>query len=306
MGSAWTAKLAGPLPLPAEELRAGAQAQFDAVNLALSTYRPDSDLSRFNTDEGGGWVAVSAELGEVLAYALSLSDASGGAYDVTVGPLVNLWGFGPDPATNRVPDAAAIEAARARVGWRGIEVDLANRRARKRPGMRVDLSSLGKGRGVDRVAEYLDSQGVANYLVDLSGKLRSRGTNARGAPWRVAVERPSADVASTVPAVEPAIIELHDESVATAGDYRRFFESGGRHYSHIIDPRTGYPVSHSTVSATAIAAHCMEADALATVMMVMPPAEAMALAGRERLRTLLITHSDAQYQVHRSAGWEKD
>jgi thiamine biosynthesis lipoprotein len=306
MGSAWTAKLAGPLPVPVEELRAGAQAQFDAVNLALSTYRPDSDLSRFNADDSGEWAAVSAELGEVLAYALSLAEASGGAYDVTVGPLVNLWGFGPDPATNRVPEAAAIEAARARVGWLGVEVDLVNRRARKRPGMRVDLSSLGKGRGVDRVAEYLDSHGVTHYLIDLSGKLRARGSNARGTAWRVAVERPAADVSSSVPDVEPAIVELNDESVATAGDYRRFFESGGKHYSHIIDPRTGYPVAHSTVSATAISAHCMQADALATVMMVMPPAEAMALAERERLGALLITHVDAKYQVRRSAGWDKD
>jgi FAD:protein FMN transferase len=306
MGSAWTAKLAGPLPVSVEELRAGAQAQFDAVNLALSTYRPDSDLSRFNADDSGDWVVVSGELGEVLAYALSLAEASGGAYDVTVGPLVNLWGFGPDPSTNHVPDAAAIDAARARVGWRGVEVDLANHRARKRPGMRVDLSSLGKGRGVDRVAEYLDAKGVAHYLIDLSGKLRARGRNARGAPWRVAVERPAADVTSVVPDVEPAVVELHDESVATAGDYRRFFESGGKHYSHIIDPRTGFPVTHSTVSATAISFQCMQADALATVMMVMPPAKAMALAERERLRVLLITHVEARYQVQRSAGWNKD
>ena len=306
MGSAWTAKLAGPLPVPAEELRAGAQAQFDAVNLALSTYRPDSDLSRFNADESGEWVVVSPELGEVLAYALSLADASGGAYDVTVGPLVNLWGFGPDPATNRVPEATAIDAARARVGWRGVDVDLANHRARKRPGMRVDLSSLGKGRGVDRVAEYFDSRGVTNYLIDLSGKLRARGSNARGTSWRVAVERPAADVTPSVPDVEPAIVELHDASVATAGDYRRFFESGGKHYSHIIDPRTGYPVAHSTVSATAISATCMQADALATVMMVMPPTDAMALAERKGLRTLLITHSDGKYQVHRSASWKND
>lgn len=306
MGSAWTAKLAGPLPVPAEELRAGAQAQFDAVNLALSTYRPDSDLSRFNADDSGEWVTVSPELGEVLSYALSLAEASGGAYDVTVGPLVNLWGFGPDPATNRVPEVAAIEAARARVGWRGVQVDLANHRARKRPGVRVDLSSLGKGRGVDRVAEYFGAQGVTNYLIDLSGKLRARGSNDRGAAWRVAVERPAPDATSSIPDVEPAVVELRNDSVATAGDYRRFFESGGKHYSHIIDPRTGYPVVHSTVSATAIATGCMQADALATVMMVMPPADAMALAERERLRALLITRVGARYEVQRSASWDKD
>jgi len=303
MGSAWTAKIAGALPASAAELQAGAQSRFDAVNLALSTYRADSALSRFNDDDRGEWVNVDPELGEVLAYALSLAERSGGAYDVTVGPLVNLWGFGPEPATRQVPDAAAIDAARARVGWRGVEVDLANARARKRPGMRVDLSSLGKGRGVDRVAEYLDSRGITNYLIDLSGKLRARGRNARGEPWRVAVERPTADVTSDAREVELVLVALHDESVATAGDYRRFFESGGRHYSHIIDPRTGFPVVHSTVSATAIAADCMQADALATVMMVMPPAEALVLAERSGLRALLIDQDQGKFTVLRSAKW---
>jgi thiamine biosynthesis lipoprotein len=303
MGSAWTVKLAGALPASADELRAGAQSRFDAVNLALSTYRADSALSRFNEDDRGEWVSVDPELGEVLAYALSLAQRSGGAYDVTVGPLVNLWGFGPEPATRQLPDAAAIDAARARVGWRGVEVDLAKHRARKRAGIRIDLSSLGKGRGVDRVAEYLDSRGISNYLIDLSGKLRARGRNAHGEPWRVAVERPTADESSDASEIEPAIVALRDESVATAGDYRRFFESGGRHYSHIIDPRSGFPVAHSTVSATAIAADCMQADALATVMMVMPPAEALALAERTGLRALLINHADGKYTVLRSTGW---
>lgn len=303
MGSAWTVKLVGTLPATGEDLRAGAQARFDAVNLALSTYRADSALSRFNDDDRGEWVGVDPELGDVLAYALSLAERSGGAYDVTVGPLVDLWGFGPAPATLEVPDAAAIDAARRRVGWRGVEVDVANRRVRKRPGVRVDLSSLGKGRGVDRVAEYLDSQGVSNYLIDLSGKLRARGRNARGDPWRIAVERPSADVSSEGPSSQPAVVELREASIATAGDYRRFFESGGQHYSHIIDPRTGFPVAHSTVSATAIAADCMQADALATVMMVMPEAEAMALADDLGLPVLLVSHGDAKYRVRRSAAW---
>ncbi|HEY6125756.1 MAG TPA: FAD:protein FMN transferase [Steroidobacteraceae bacterium] len=304
MGSAWTAKVVGAAPGSAAELQAGAQARFDAVNLALSTYRADSALSQFNADESGEWVSVDPELATVLAYALSLAERSGGAYDVTVGPLVNLWGFGPEPATRQVPGSAAIDAARARVGWRGVEVDLAALRARKRPGMRVDLSSLGKGRGVDRVAEYLDSRGVTNYLIDLSGKLRARGRNARGEPWRVAVERPAPDVSSDVPAIEPAIVALQDQSVATAGDYRRYFESGGRHYSHIIDPRTGYPVTHGTVSATAIAADCMQADALATVLMVLPPAEALKLAEQLRLRALLIELRDGKYPVLRSTTWQ--
>jgi thiamine biosynthesis lipoprotein len=306
MGSAWTVKIAGALPLPAAALQEGIQAQFDAVNLALSTYRPDSALSRFNADDRGLWLDIDPELARVMAYALSLAERSGGAYDVTVGPLVDLWGFGPVPPTHRVPDAAAIEAARARVGWRKVSVDAARNRARKEPGVRVDLSSLGKGRGVDRAAAFLDSHGVANYLVDLSGKLRARGANPAGAAWRVAVERPAADAGSPTDAMEPAVVELRDQSIATAGDYRRYFESGGRHYSHIIDPRTGEPVSHRTVSSTVLADDCMQADALATMLMVMQPEAAMQLADQARLRALLISRNGNRLALLPSKSWDAE
>jgi FAD:protein FMN transferase len=305
MGSAWTVKVVGELPLPAEDLRAGIQSRFDAVNLALSTWRNDSALSRFNSSGTGEWQAVDPELATVMAYALSLAEASGGAYDVTVGPLVNLWGFGPDPATHRAPDSASIAQAKALVGWRQVEVDVARHRARKPPGVYVDLSSLGKGRGVDRVAEYLDAQGVNRYLIDLSGKLRARGRNAQGASWRVAVERPSADAATGEAGMDPVVVTLRDSSVATAGDYRRYFETGGRHYSHIIDPRTGAPVTHHTVSATALAAGCMEADALATMLMVMPPEEAMMLAARRRIAALLIARESQVFRLRASQAWNE-
>jgi len=303
MGSAWTVKIAGVLPRPAADLQSGAQARFEIVNQALSTWRADSALSRFNDDESGAWVDIDPELAAVLRYALTLAARSDGAYDVTVGPLVNLWGFGPDPATNQVPDTAAIEAARARVGWRKVQVDDTADRARKQPGMRIDLSSLGKGRGVDRVAEYLDAQGVTNYLIDLSGKLRARGRNPRGDAWQVAVEQPAADDPSGAPRIVPAVVALHDRSIATAGDYRRFFESGGRHYSHIIDPRTGSPVEHATLSATALGATCMEADALATMFMVMDPDAALRVAESGNVPALLISRDGGGFRLHSSSGW---
>jgi FAD:protein FMN transferase len=306
MGSAWTIKIAGRLPAPAKALQAGAQAQFEIVNQALSTYRPDSALSRFNNVDGGDWVEVDRELMIVMNAALDLAALSDGDYDVTVGPLVNLWGFGPDTERNRVPDAAAIEAARARVGWRKVELDVLHQRARKQPGVRIDLSSLGKGRGVDRVAEYLDGQGATNYLIDLSGKLRAHGHNAAGQPWRVAVEQPAADDPAGGARVTSVIVALHDSSIATAGDYRRFFETGGHHYSHIIDPHTGWPVAHATLSATARAADCMTADALATVFMVMPPDASLKLANDMALPALLISHSGDDFQLQRSHAWHDD
>lgn len=303
MGSAWTVKVAGPAPRDPVALRDGIQSRFDAVDLALSTWRDDSALSRFNARDDGQWVDLDPELAAVLRYALELGAASRGTYDVTVGPLVNLWGFGPDPATWRVPDAAAIAATRARVGWRKVEMDPASDRARKVPGVRIDLSSLGKGRGVDRVAEYLAARGYSNYLVDLSGKLRARGRNSRGESWRVAVEWPGPDQPTAGGAIDDAVVALVDGSIATAGDYRRFFESGGLHYSHIIDPETGYPVTHRTLSATALAADCMHADALATVLMAMPPDAALALADARGVAALLITREGDGVAIRRGAAW---
>ena len=169
--------------------------------------------------------------------------------------------------------------------------------------MRVDLSSLGKGRGVDLVAAYLDAQGVNNYLIDLSGKLRARGQNATGSAWRVAIEQPAADVTNMRASEGTAVVTLRDSSVATAGDYRRFFESNGRHYSHIIDPRTGEPVTHRTASSTALATGCMEADAWATVFMVMAPEQALSLADARGLTAMLIGRDRHGLLLLPSAAW---
>jgi thiamine biosynthesis lipoprotein len=241
-----------------------------------------------------------------MSYGLSLGAASDGAYDLTIAPLVNLWGFGPDPARTAAPHVAAIEAARARVDWRQVQVDLAAHRARKAPGVRVDLSSLGKGRGVDRVADYLDAQGVAGYLIDLSGKLRAHGVNSSRKPWRVAVEQPGPDDPSGSSRTVPVAVALREASIATSGDYRKYFESGGRHFSHIIDPRTGWPVSHGTLSATAIGATCMQADALATVFMVMAPDAALRLADAQATPALWISRADGVFRLARSASWPRE
>jgi len=306
MGSAWTVKIAGALPAPADKLHAGIQGEFDRVDRALSTYRPDSALSRFNNDDRGEWVDIDRDLARVMYFGLLVAEDSGGAYDITVGPLVNLWGFGPERSHRRLPPAAEIEAARARVGWRKLEVDRKKLRARKAPGVRVDLSSLGKGYGVDKVAEYLDGLGVTNYLIDLSGKLRAHGANAAGKPWRVAVEQPGADDPTGAPRTVPAVVTMYNSSIATSGDYRRYFETGGKHYSHIIDPRTGYPVTHQTLSATVQVASCLSADAFATAFMVMPPADAMRLANERHFRALLIHREGDQYRLVRSAEWRDD
>lgn len=306
MGSAWTVKIAGALPQDEAALRAGVQAQFDAVDAALSTYRADSALSRFNAAPDDGWQALDPELFEVLQYALQLAAISDGAYDVTIGPLVDLWGFGPDPARDSAPTHEQIEQARALVGWRKVELDADGHRARRPPGVRIDLSSLGKGRGVDRVAEWLDSQGVQHYLIDLSGKLRGTGHNAQGQPWRVAVEKPEADATSGEPNITDAVVDLRNESVATAGDYRRYFESGGRAYSHLVDPVTGQPIDHGTGSATALAPGCMAADAWATLLILAPPEKALQLADEHGIAAMLVVREPGDgYRMPASAAWRQ-
>ncbi|MEO7775779.1 MAG: FAD:protein FMN transferase [Steroidobacteraceae bacterium] len=304
MGSEWTVKLAGAPREDAAMLAAGVQQRFDAVVAQMSTYEPGSDLSRFNQSPPDAWQRLPPELFAVLGYALQLARDTDGAYDPTIGPLVNLWGFGPDPKRNTTPDADAIRAARARVGWRRIELDAGNRSARHAPDTYVDLSSLAKGFGVDEVARYLDAQGVTDYLIDLSGKLRAGGVNARRVPWRVAVERPGPDGNDSLDAITTdAAVDLTDRAVASAGDYRRFFIADGRQYSHIIDPVSGVPVGHALASVTVLAADCLTADALATALLVLGPEAGLAHARRHRIAALFVIREGASLAVLRTEDW---
>lgn len=304
MGSAWTVKLAGDLPADEGTLRAGVQAQFDAVDAALSTYKTDSALSRFNAAPDDDWQHLDAELFAVLRYALELAAISEGAYDVTIAPLVDLWGFGPAPRRDAPPTEEQIAAARARVGWQQIELDVAQGSARRPPGVRIDLSSLGKGRGVDRVAGWLEAQGVHDYLIDLSGKLRAGGRNAQGTAWHVAVEKPEADDPSGQPNITREVVALQDDAIATAGDYRRFFESGGSHFSHLIDPVSGRPIDRTTGSATARANDCMSADAWATLLTLVTPDRAIVLANQHQVPALVITREGSALRFLHSDRWQ--
>jgi thiamine biosynthesis lipoprotein len=304
MGSTWTVTIAGPTPKPVAELRAGVQQRFDAVVAQMSTYEPESDLSRFNRNTTADWQALQPELFAVMSYALKLASLSEGAYDVTVGPLVNLWGFGPDPERVTPPAAEDIAAAKARVGWQRVELDAAGLRARRPRGTYVDLSSLAKGFGVDEVARYLDAAGVSGFLIDLSGKLRARGVNAHGQPWRVAVEEPRADDPGGAARVSAQVIALTTGAVATAGTYRKHFRFEGQDYSHLIDPRTGWPIQRATASVTVRADDCLAADAWATALLLMPVEDALRLADSRGIAALFIARDDNGSEM-RSAAYRR-
>jgi thiamine biosynthesis lipoprotein len=277
MGTTWSVKLVAARGLHPAEIRGGIEARLDRVVAQMSTWEPDSDLSRFNRAPAGSWHALPDECLTVLAHALEVAGDTGGAYDPTVGALVDLWGFGPAQRRHTRPRADAIAAARARTGWAHLTLDARARRVRQPGGVSVDLSSIAKGFAVDQVAAHLRGLGVASYLVEIGGELRGHGAKPDGTPWWVALERPG-----------DMIVALHGLSVATSGDYRRFFEDGGRSYSHTIDPRTGCPVDHGLASVTVLHPECMIADALATGLTVLGPAAGLAYARRRGLAALFI------------------
>ncbi|MGE5155667.1 MAG: FAD:protein FMN transferase, partial [Bdellovibrio bacteriovorus] len=258
------------------------------VNREISTYDPDSELSRLNRNPGTDWIPISPNLHGILAEGLRLSALTAGAFDVTVGPLVNLWGFGPEAKADAVPAPEAIAAALERVGYGKIELRQDPPGVRKARGdLYIDLSALGEGYGADRVAAYLDSQGVTDYMVAVAGTIRARGCNARGQPWGIAVETPREGERSV-----QRVVPLEAGAVSTSGDYRNFFEQGGRRYSHHIDPRTGASVAHRLASATVVlppaAGDAMRADGLATALVVLGEEKGPALAESQGLAALFI------------------
>ena len=259
------------------------EAVLAGVNASMSNWDKESEISRFNASPVGRWSTLSAPLAEVMRVALTLSAMSDGAFDVSAGALVDVWGFGPAPA-RRWPDDAEVETARARTGFRHLE--LAGSRLRKTLDVSIDLSALAKGYGVDAVAAAVDGQGCADYLVEIGGEVRVRGNNRKGRPWLLGIEMPDASDAAY------RRVELHEGAVATSGDYRNFFERDGTRYAHIIDPRLGTPVTHALASVTVVHASAMWADGYATLIAVLGPEAGFALAESNDLAAYLLVRGD--------------
>lgn len=290
MGTTWSARLALPSGVTEASARQGIQAALDQVVAQMSTWEADSDITRYNRAESG-WQTLPPEFFHVLHHALMLAEDSGGAYDPTVGPLVNAWGFGPHQRAFEPPSPAAIQAALDRCGWRRVPLDQDRSAAWQPGGVYLDLSSIAKGYGVDRTAMALDALGITDYLVEVGGELRARGKRPDGQSWRVAIEVPDAsdDHALALP--------LHNCSIATSGDYRRHAGDGVARYAHTIDPRTGHPVRNAVASVTVLHPICMQADALATVLTVLGEADGLAYARRHALAALFIVRGEDAWRV---------
>ncbi|TVP98150.1 MAG: (Na+)-NQR maturation NqrM [Planctomycetaceae bacterium] len=287
MGTVYMVKIFNPPPGLPEDWREQIDRELRQVNDQMSTYLEDSEISRFNRSESTEWFEVSAATALVVGKALEIHQASGGAFDITVAPLVNAWSFGPGKRSLAPPEPERIRELLDRVGSAQLEVREQPPAIRKARGdLTIDLSAIAKGHGVDRVVERLGTWGADNVFVEIGGDLRVRGDKG-GRPWMVGIQQP--DVAGDVVA---RAIPLRDLAIATSGDYRNFFEHEGRRYSHTIDPRTGEPIRHATASVSVIAEDCMTADGWATAINVLGPDEALEVAERNGLDALVMVRGE--------------
>jgi len=252
--------------------------RLEEINQSMSTYIEDSEISRFNEfHQVGVQFKISNDFYQVMKVGQKIHRLSERAWDGTVNPLVDLWGFGRGGRKNEMPREQQILLLLADVGFDQIEVREPGFLVKKRGSVTLDLSSIAKGYGVDQIAEVIRKEGFGDYLVEIGGEVYAGGYRTDGKPWRVGINRPQ----ETAPAnAVYKVVDLHDKAFATSGDYRNFFEFDGVRYSHVIDPRRGYPVSNGVVSVSIIADTCVLADALATAVMVMGPGKGIELVKR--------------------------
>lgn len=289
MGTSYSVKVSSlPEGLAPEQLREEIKTSLQHINAQMSTYRQDSELSLFNASRSIDWQSVSEDLYKVVDTAKKISELSVGAFDITVGPLVNLWGFGPDPMTFTAPAQVLIDQKMKLIGYQHIELRAESLAIKKNiPELYIDLSAIAKGYAVDRIGMLLEAHDIADYLVEIGGELRLRGNNLQGEPWRIAIEKPTPEQRMI-----QKIVPISNVAMATSGDYRNFFEVDGVRFSHTIDPRTGRPITHKLASVTVLHETTMEADALATAFMVLGPEEAFKLAEWKHIAALFIIKTE--------------
>jgi len=270
------------------------------VNNKMSTYIPDSELSMFNSSADTTWFPISKEFAEVVKAAILIGDKTNKSLDITVGPLVNLWGFGPKGETDTVPDSQEVTLMKSLTGLDKISVKFNPPAIKKAlPDMYVDLSSIAKGYGVDVVCEYLLKLGIKNFMVEIGGEVRTNGKNHNNEYWRIGISTP--DNSGNI----EKVVQLNNQSMATSGDYHNYFMKNGKRYSHTIDPRTGYPITHNLASVSVIAKSCMMADGYATALDVLGPIKGMLYADTLKLPVFMIVHKNGNFTEEKNSLFKK-
>lgn len=304
MGTTFSIKFAPSESVTLEEVSKRVNAELASVNMQMSTYIDDSELSKFNSSSvEGQWMAVSTETVETIVLAQKISEATDGAFDVTVGPLVRAWGFGPDGRPNQIPSDGEIAELSKVIGFEKLGTRLEPPALSKEVGrLQVDLSAIAKGHGVDRIAEVLELMGIDSYFVEIGGEIRTAGFRIDGKPWRLGIESPDEDARDLF-----AVLELSDGALATSGSYRNFYEMDGSRYSHTIDPKTGSPVLQTIVSASVIMETCAEADAIATSMMVLGFEEGLRTADENDWPVFLLAMNEqGVIEIGKSKAFERE
>lgn len=300
MGTQYSVKVLVDVPLSAAneaQLGEAILAELVQVDRLMSTYKAESEISRFNRAPVGTQLPLSSQTYEVLQAATRVHARSNGAFDMTVGPLVELWGFGADPRANSVPSAERIAQVKAQL--KGERFRLAGEAITKLADVSLDLSALAKGYAVDQVAAMLKARTFRNFMVEVGGELVVAGNNASGGPWRLGVEMPDALAQQAV-----NVVTMTQGALATSGDYRNYFESGGKRYSHTINPHTGYPIEHKLASVSVLAQTCIQADAWATALMVLGEKEGLALAQALGLDAMFIYRKTGGFGLSYSGNFE--
>ena len=262
------------------------EAALALVNQQMSNWDPASEISRFNAKTGTDSVSVSSDLATVMQAAESVNIASQGRFDTTMGPLIELWGFGANTGT-RMPDNAEIASAQARSGHAATLNVGTSTLQKKQPDTQVYLSAIGKGYGADQVARALESFGLTDYMVEIGGDLYASGKNADGLPWQIGIEKPAALSGGVLD-----VIGVSGHGLASSGDYRNYFEKDGQRYSHLIDPATGRPITHKTASATVLAENAMLADAWATALLILGRERGLEVAEAQNLAVLFVERDE--------------
>ncbi|KFK93316.1 MULTISPECIES: FAD:protein FMN transferase ApbE [unclassified Serratia (in: enterobacteria)] len=290
MGTFYSVKISGDIDENKQQLQQEIDALLEQANDDISTYRPNSVLSRFNQNRSSEPQPIPRGMADIILMAQRIGRDTAGAMDITVGPLVNLWGFGPDKRAVKIPQQQQIDAAKQNTGLQHLKL-LSDHHGewlqKALPEMYVDLSTLGEGYGVDQLVRLMARKGITNYLVSVGGAVSTRGVNGQGKPWRVAIQKPT-DRENAV----QAMVDLQGYGISTSGSYRNYFEQDGQRYSHVIDPTTGRPINHRLVSATVIAPTALEADGWDTGLMVLGTEKALKLAEEKGLAVYLITKTD--------------
>ena len=279
--------------LPPDDLAQRIEQQLGKVDNSMSTYKEHSELSQFNRMQVGQQLQISEEFAEVLRISRDVWERSNGAFDPTVGPLVNLWGFGPQATEDSIPSAEAVASALKNSGFQYVILN--GLMLSKEQPVQLDLSAVAKGYAVDLVANLLEMLALPDYLVEVGGEIRVSGLNPQGEAWRVAVEQPQ--LLSSV----DRVINLSDSAIATSGDYRNYFERDGVRYSHTIDPKTGMPIVHHLASTTVLASTCAEADAWATAFLVLGARQSLELAERLDLALYVLVREGDEFKALNSS-----